>query len=71
MEADAFKLLSTVAVFIVVTMWAFKNMRAINDWIVGKTGIGKTREEKIIQRRTSSGTELNITVNTSSSNTEG
>jgi len=69
MEADAFKLLSTIAVFLVVTMWAFKNMRAINDWIVGKTGVGKTSEERKIRRTTSDGTELNITVNTSSSNT--
>ncbi|MGI9568627.1 MAG: hypothetical protein ACR2PH_02565 [Desulfobulbia bacterium] len=61
MEADVFKLLSTIAVFLVVGMWAFKNMRSINDWFATKTGVGKTSDERRQERTTEDGTKIVIT----------
>lgn len=42
-----FKILSTIAVGLFVTAWAFKNLRYINDFLVEKTGIGKSSEERV------------------------
>jgi len=68
MEFD-FKTISTIAVFLVGTVWAFKNMKYINDWLVGKTGIGKTSDERRIERTTEDGTKITITTaNTSGAN---
>ena len=61
MEADVFKVLSTIAVFLVVGMWAFRNMRSINDWFTTKTGVGKTSDERRQERTTEDGTKIVIT----------
>ena len=64
MEADVFKLLSTIAVFLVATMWAFKNMKGINEWIANTTGIETNKKRTTT---TESGTKVTITT----SNTSG
>lgn len=55
-----FKILTTLGVFIVVSVWAFRNLKYLNDWLVEKTGIGMTSEERQAQRETA-----NTTANTS------
>jgi len=47
-----FKILSTLAVFLMVTVWAFRNLKYINDWLVEKTGIGITSTERQEQKVT-------------------
>lgn len=41
-----FKILSTAAVFLFGTVWAFRNLRFIFDKIAVITGIGMTSEER-------------------------
>jgi len=53
-----FKILSTAAVFLFGTVWAYRNIRAINDWIASKTGITRERRKRV-----------DDTANTDSSNT--
>lgn len=45
-----FKIISTIAVGLFVTVWAFRNLRSINDWLVEYTGIGMTAEERKAKR---------------------
>lgn len=51
-----FKILTTLGVFIVVSVWAFRNLRYINDWLVEKTGIGMTSAERQAQREAANNT---------------
>jgi len=72
MEADFFKIVSTLAVFFFGSVWAFKNLRWINDWLAEKTGIGMTTDERReLRRTTDDGTTIVIKSNTESSNTDG
>jgi len=72
MEADFFKVLTTLAVFLFGTVWAYRNIRAINDWFVDKIGIGITSEERKLRRTMDDGTNLVInTSNTEGANTDG
>lgn len=41
-----FKIISTIAVGLIMTTWAFQNSKFINDWLVEKTGIGTTSAER-------------------------
>ena len=43
-DVTIFKILSTTGVFLFGTVWAFQNIRAINEWIALKTGIGKSAD---------------------------
>ena len=63
---DVFKVLSTLAVFLFGTVWAFRNLRAIFEKVGDVTGIETQR--KTIETTTESGTKLTITTNTT--NTE-
>jgi hypothetical protein len=61
--ADLFKILMTLGIFLFGSVWAFKNLQFIDDWIKQKAGLSDIKDENgIIQRTTESGTELNISV---------
>lgn len=64
---DLFKVLSTLAVFLFGTVWAFKNLRAIFEKVSDVTGI-ETKPK--ITTTTESGTKLTITTNTSNTETQ-
>ena len=55
-----FKLLTTLGVFIIVTVWSFRNLRYINDWLVEKTGIGITSTER--QEQKAANTSANTSI---------
>ena len=59
---DVFKILSTLAVFLFGTAWAFKNLRAIFDKVSEVTGV--QNEPKNVTT-----TESGIKITTASSNT--
>lgn len=65
-EVTIFKVLSTLAVFLFGTTWAYRNIRDINNWIAEKTGIGTVREGRV---RTSTEEVAVETSNTATSNT--
>jgi len=43
-----FKYASTIAIFLLGSVWAWRNFRWINDWMATKTGIGKTSEQRTV-----------------------
>jgi len=50
-DLDVFKVLSTTAVVLFGTWWAFRNLRFINDWIAEKFGLPTSDDRD--RRRTS------------------
>lgn len=63
---DIFKLLSTLAVFLFGTVWAFRNLRAIFEKVNEAAGIEPRQR---ITTTTDSGTKLTITTSNTTSNT--
>jgi len=64
-----FKILSTMAVFLLITAWAWRNFRFLNDWMVDKTGIGVKAADRVKTVTTTTDTGTTVTYKISTSNT--